>query len=158
MENVGAITFRGLSGVLLSREIIVSYSTGEGLEGYWNNAGEPAFIEPGDNNQIKRIKEWWAVEPCVGRLAHGVSNRVDRPKCLGNAIVPEIAEMIWLILIIETKSYISLNILPPCRLYNFIKEFHDKHRLVFIEMVNEIKKTGIEDLVILVMPLTGNTA
>jgi DNA (cytosine-5)-methyltransferase 1 len=80
------------------RGIIVSYSEVEGLEGYWNNAGEPTFIEPWNNNQIKRTKEWWAVEPYVGRLAHGVSNRVDRLKCLGNAIVPEIAEMIWSII------------------------------------------------------------
>jgi DNA (cytosine-5)-methyltransferase 1 len=39
--------------------------------------------------------EWWAVEPGVGRLAHGVPARVDRLKCLGNSIVPQIAEMIF---------------------------------------------------------------
>ena len=32
---------------------------------------------------------WWAVEPDVGRVAHGVSARVDRLKCLGNAVVPQ---------------------------------------------------------------------
>jgi DNA (cytosine-5)-methyltransferase 1 len=31
---------------------------------------------------------WWAVEPNVGRVADGVQNRVDRLKCLGNAVVP----------------------------------------------------------------------
>lgn len=31
---------------------------------------------------------WWAVEPDVGRVAYGVPNRVDRLKCLGNAVVP----------------------------------------------------------------------
>ena len=31
----------------------------------------------------------WAVEPDVGRVAHGVPNRVDRLKCLGNAVVPQ---------------------------------------------------------------------
>ncbi|BAD65383.1 site-specific DNA-methyltransferase [Shouchella clausii KSM-K16] len=31
----------------------------------------------------------WAVEPDVGRVAHGVSNRVDRIKGLGNAVVPQ---------------------------------------------------------------------
>jgi DNA (cytosine-5)-methyltransferase 1 len=31
---------------------------------------------------------WWAVEPDVGRVAHGISNRVDRIKCLGNSVVP----------------------------------------------------------------------
>jgi DNA (cytosine-5)-methyltransferase 1 len=37
---------------------------------------------------------WWFVEPNVGRVANGVSARVDRLKCLGNSIVPQVAEMI----------------------------------------------------------------
>ena len=32
--------------------------------------------------------EWWPVEPDVGRVAHGIPSRVDRLKCLGNAVVP----------------------------------------------------------------------
>ena len=36
----------------------------------------------------------WAVEPDVGRVAHGVPARVDRLRGLGNAIVPQIAEWI----------------------------------------------------------------
>lgn len=31
---------------------------------------------------------WWNPEPDVGRVAHGVPSRVDRLKCLGNAVVP----------------------------------------------------------------------
>ena len=34
---------------------------------------------------------WWAVEPELGRVAHGIPHRVDRLKCLGNAIVPQVA-------------------------------------------------------------------
>lgn len=37
---------------------------------------------------------WWAVEPDVGRVAHGVPSRVDRLRCLGNAVVPQIPELI----------------------------------------------------------------
>jgi DNA (cytosine-5)-methyltransferase 1 len=37
---------------------------------------------------------WWAAEPAVGRVAHGVPNRVDRLAALGNALVPQIAEWI----------------------------------------------------------------
>ena len=36
----------------------------------------------------------WHTEPAVGRVAHGVPSRVDRLRGLGNAIVPQIAEMI----------------------------------------------------------------
>jgi DNA (cytosine-5)-methyltransferase 1 len=32
--------------------------------------------------------EWWATEPNVGRVAYGIPSRVDRLKCLGNAVVP----------------------------------------------------------------------
>ena len=31
----------------------------------------------------------WAAEPDVGRVAHGIPARVDRLKCLGNAVVPQ---------------------------------------------------------------------
>ena len=37
---------------------------------------------------------WWAVEPNVGRVANGVPSRVDRIKCLGNAVVPQVAQVI----------------------------------------------------------------
>ena len=37
---------------------------------------------------------WWAVEPDVGRVAHGVPRRVDRLRALGNAVVPQVAELI----------------------------------------------------------------
>ena len=36
----------------------------------------------------------WTVEPDVGRVAHGVPSRVDRLRCLGNAVVPQVAEVI----------------------------------------------------------------
>lgn len=31
---------------------------------------------------------WWPPEPGVGRVAHGIPHRVDRLRCLGNAVVP----------------------------------------------------------------------
>ena len=38
----------------------------------------------------------WAVEPNVGRVAHGVTSRVDRLKACGNGIVPAVvAEFLW---------------------------------------------------------------
>lgn len=38
--------------------------------------------------------ETWNPEPGVGRVANGVSNRVDRVKGLGNAVVPMVVEVI----------------------------------------------------------------
>mgnify|MGYP000921857751 CR=1 FL=1 len=32
---------------------------------------------------------WWPAEPDVGRISYGVPSRVDRLKCLGNAVVPQ---------------------------------------------------------------------
>lgn len=36
----------------------------------------------------------WATKSPVGGVAHGISNRVDRLKALGNAVVPQIVEII----------------------------------------------------------------
>ena len=33
-------------------------------------------------------QEWWQTEPGVGRVVAGVPDRVDRLRCLGNAVVP----------------------------------------------------------------------
>lgn len=35
--------------------------------------------------------DWWATEPAVGRLAHGIRGRVGRLRGYGNAIVPQVA-------------------------------------------------------------------
>ena len=37
---------------------------------------------------------YWSTEPDVGRVAHGLPSRVDRLRCLGNAVVPQIVELI----------------------------------------------------------------
>ncbi|QGH73135.1 MAG: cytosine specific methyltransferase [Siphoviridae sp. ctjeG17] len=36
---------------------------------------------------------WWATEPNICRVAHGVPFRMDRIKCLGNAVVPAVAQI-----------------------------------------------------------------
>ena len=33
-------------------------------------------------------RDYWSIEPDVGRVAHGVPARVDRLRGLGNAVVP----------------------------------------------------------------------
>jgi len=42
----------------------------------------------------RRCGEWWAVEPGVGRVAHGIPFRVDRLRGIGNAVVPQCVEKI----------------------------------------------------------------
>lgn len=37
----------------------------------------------------------WATEPDLGRVAHGVANRMDKLKTLGNGWVPSVAEVAW---------------------------------------------------------------
>jgi len=49
--------------------------------------GQPLFRRSGDGRL-------WAPEPAVGRVAHGVPNRVDRIRALGNAVVPQVVEEI----------------------------------------------------------------
>ena len=46
------------------------------------------FAKPARGGRLA-IRGWWSVEPDVGRVAHGVPNRVDRIRCLGNAVVPQ---------------------------------------------------------------------
>jgi len=41
-----------------------------------------------------RPDQWWESEPPVGRLAHGVPNRVSQIRALGNSIIPQIAKEI----------------------------------------------------------------
>jgi DNA (cytosine-5)-methyltransferase 1 len=57
--------------------------------------------EPGDDGGQRPAAErdgdrrgWWAVEPDVDRVAHGVPHRVERLRALGNAVVPQVAQ--WL--------------------------------------------------------------
>jgi DNA (cytosine-5)-methyltransferase 1 len=63
-----------------------------------NGAQSPRFGEYGreilSEPESKRFDgasgaEWWAVEPNVGRVAHGIPSRVDRLAALGDAIVPQ---------------------------------------------------------------------
>ena len=43
----------------------------------------------------RRTEHWgWHSEPAVGRVANGVPKRVDRLRCLGNAIVPQVAQVV----------------------------------------------------------------
>ena len=56
-------------------------------------------VEPNVGGMANGISYWldgyWRVEPNIPRVATGVKNRVDRLKCLGNAVVPQQAYPIF---------------------------------------------------------------
>lgn len=82
-------SYTGGSGEAQS-ETIIPNADGNRLQGKWqksNNARQAGLY----NREAGRKAYQWPTEPCVGRVAHGVPNRVDRLKSLGNAIVPQIA-------------------------------------------------------------------
>jgi len=68
-------------------------STVDGLQ----DRTEKPMGEPGADAKSKR-SDWWATEPDVGRVAHGVASRVDRLKAIGNGQVPAVAQLAWQIL------------------------------------------------------------
>ncbi len=49
---------------------------------------------PNESASSNQESNWWDSEPDVGRVAHGVPARVDRLKSLGNAVVPQLVEII----------------------------------------------------------------
>lgn len=74
----------------------VAYASSERLEGARHvqgadsrgpQAGQPVVSREG-------IRRQWRAEPAICRVAHGVPQRVDRLRSLGNSIVPQIAEII----------------------------------------------------------------
>jgi DNA (cytosine-5)-methyltransferase 1 len=57
---------------------------------YGDHGNEEIFRNPKETRWDKiQPKQCWSIEPDVGRVANGISHRVDRLKCLGNAVVPQ---------------------------------------------------------------------
>ena len=75
----------------------VANSNNKRLQGGQETRNACSVRERG-NKLIKRCsynpRSAWEFEPDVGRVANGVPNRMDRLKSLGNAVVPQIPELI----------------------------------------------------------------
>lgn len=52
------------------------------------SGGEKRICESAAEQPFASNAMWWPIESDVGRVAHGVPHRVDRLRCLGNAVVP----------------------------------------------------------------------
>ena len=123
VENVPAITSRGLGIVLgdladagydaewgcvsaaavgaphlRKRIFIVAHTESAGREARGGDGLGDADGSRGDQGlatgPCEEVGRWWAVEPDLGRVAHGVPARVDRLRALGNAVVPQVAKWI----------------------------------------------------------------
>jgi len=114
LENVPAIRTRGLFEVVSAfteighdcrwtcitaasvgaphkreRWFLLAHATSKGLQRYTRDEveSEREGRNNSSNGSLQDAKTWDA-EPNVGRVANGIQNRVDRIKCLGNAVVP----------------------------------------------------------------------
>jgi DNA (cytosine-5)-methyltransferase 1 len=92
---------RGVGGQPVQASHHLADADRQGLQGaVLEHAGEglPRPRRRARGNEEQDVPEtaggWWQAEPRVGRVAHGVPHRVDRLRCLGNAIVPQVAEVI----------------------------------------------------------------
>jgi len=77
---------------LRERFFLLAYSDCAGLE-------IPRIQSRSEKEYTESISSFrWAPEPSILRVANGVPSRVDRIKCLGNAVVPAQAELAWKLL------------------------------------------------------------
>ena len=70
----------------------VAYSPCKRLEGEQSKRLGQTQLDGGSKDVPNASRDWWSAEPDVGRVANGVPFRVDRLRCLGNAVVPQCAE------------------------------------------------------------------
>ena len=68
---------------------ILSNTESIGREQPWNTRNRRTGFD------VIEGRNYWQVEPAVGRVANGIPNRVDRIRGLGNAIVPQLAFQIF---------------------------------------------------------------
>jgi len=85
-------------GLCAGHERRAAMAHADGQAGNGTRAPGEALPRPGEVERPGRrgsgIGNPWESEPDVGRVAHGVPDRVHRLRALGNALVPQIAEWI----------------------------------------------------------------
>ena len=86
----------------------MAYATDAGLQrrtlgGDIAGEGQIAIEQSSRFGELRRGQEW-PVEPSLPRMAHGVPNRVDRVKALGNAVVPQLIQAIGELVLAADKE------------------------------------------------------
>jgi DNA (cytosine-5)-methyltransferase 1 len=106
-ESAGeiAIQQQGQRNVAIESSKIISDSIGVGSEEESIKGSYPGSMGDSDMQRLQNGKQksgssssferpgWWSTEPDLGRMADGIPFRVDRIRCLGNSVVPQIAEV-----------------------------------------------------------------
>jgi len=119
VENVAALTRNGMGRVLgdlaacgfdadwdcvpaaalgaphcRDRVFILAYPNTAGSQGL-HDEGIRVGLQP----FARPVRREWEAEPVLDRVANGIPKRVDRLRCLGNAVVPQVAEHVGRILL-----------------------------------------------------------
>jgi DNA-cytosine methyltransferase len=71
----------------------VADTESQGLEG-WDNRGDSGALQPGFRESGGTVESRWLPESNIRRVSHGVPRRVDRLRSLGNAVVPQVVEVL----------------------------------------------------------------
>jgi DNA (cytosine-5)-methyltransferase 1 len=120
LENVAALLARGLDRVLgtlaeigynaewhcipaaavgaphiRDRVFVLAYSEdGRNVRRNWSLEPTQEKLRKHRTSQSDGSWKWWEPESGILRVAYGIPSRVDQLRCLGNAIVPQVAEVI----------------------------------------------------------------
>jgi DNA (cytosine-5)-methyltransferase 1 len=81
----------------LSEAMANASSIGQQGQGESWYAFDPAESEDGETDMSfhERVGKVWGIKSPVGRVAHGVANRMGRLKAIGNGQVPGVARLAW---------------------------------------------------------------
>lgn len=88
------------------RMFVVAYPQGIGhrSRGEAGNVFETNGRQDKSLSSIATFADWWGHEPAVARVANGFPGAVDRRRALGNAVVPQVAQLIAEIIARKNKG------------------------------------------------------
>jgi DNA (cytosine-5)-methyltransferase 1 len=93
-DSTGWADATGGSGPQADRGTVTGSDSPQRTLGDSDGPSPDAYAPEGGPRGATSQSGWWLVEPNVGRVAHGVPSRVDRLRSLGNAVVPQVIEVI----------------------------------------------------------------